>query len=167
MNYLITLISKNSNIIITIGILFATAVTAWYARIQAIYAKYQANKRFNDIKDWVFRQIIERNIDELEKGFDNITPAHEGSITLNELFESIPKKLWYKNWKRQERKFMLLKAIVDLDGEGYIQTYYVSKELAKKHCKHRFGLGAVGFSYENQNRAAIEKLSKSIEKAAK
>ena len=57
------------DIIITIGILVATGMTAWYARIQAIYTKYQADKRFKDIKEWILRQAIERNIDYLEGFF--------------------------------------------------------------------------------------------------
>ena len=163
------------DIIITIGILVATGMTAWYARIQAIYTKYQADKRFKDIKEWILRQAIERNIDYLEGSLSDTPqdksfrpkPKHGGKVTLNELFESAPKKLWDKNWRRQERKFMLLRAIVDLENEGFIQSLIVGYDRAKKHWEHKFGINAIGFSYRNQHTIHISKLCQTIEKASR
>ena len=161
-------------IIIAIGILCATTITAWYARIQAIYTKYQANKRFKDIKDWILRQAIERNIDYLECSLGNTPhdkpselPEHRGKITLNELFEFAPAKLWDKNWRRQERKFMLLRAIADLDNEGFIQTLFVDQDRAKKYWGHKFGINAIGFSYTNTNRKNVRDVCKAIEIASR
>ena len=160
------------SIIIAIGILVATGITARYARIQAIYTKYQANKRFKDIKDWILKQAIERNIDYLEGYLGDtpedkpISPKHRGKVTLNELFEFAPKKLWDKNWRRQERKFMLLRAIADLESEGFIQSLMVGNDRAKKYWGHKFGINAIGFSYQNQHKIHINKLCRTIEKAS-
>ena len=160
-------------IVIAIGILFVAGIAAWFAGVQAIYTKYQANKRFKDIKDWILKQAIERNIDYLERSLGDTLqdkptpPKHRGKITLNELFEFAPEKLWDKNWERQERKFMLLRAITDLDNEGFIQTLFVSDERAKKYWQHKFGINAIGFSYRNQHTKHVNKLCQTIEKASK
>ena len=92
-------------------------------------------------------------------------PEHRGKITLNELFEFAPEKLWDKNWKRQERKFMLLRAIVDLDNEGLIQKSFVSHDQAKKYWEHKFGINAIGFSYTNTDRKNVRDLCEAIKKA--